>query len=107
MRTITRDELKQNIDKREDFALVKVLSQDAFREFHLPGAIHVPLDDNFEERIQKSVPKDKPVVVYCKNIDCQASPTAAKKMDQLGYRNVSDYEAGKMDWKQAGMPIES
>ena len=37
---------------------------------------------------------------------CTASPKAAQKMDELGYQQVYDYEAGKMDRKEAGLPVE-
>lgn len=81
--------------------------QELFAKFHLPGAINVPLGDDFEERIQKAVPhRDREVVVYCYDDDCDASPKAAKKMEKLGYTKVLDYEGGKMDWKSAGLPVQ-
>jgi rhodanese-related sulfurtransferase len=46
------------------------------------------------------------VIVYCHDEDCDASPKAARRMDALGYQRVYDYEAGKVDWKQAGLPVE-
>jgi rhodanese-related sulfurtransferase len=51
--------------------------------------------------------EDRDVIVYCKDADCDASPKAAKRMEQLGYRNVFDYAAGKEDWKIADLPEES
>lgn len=35
-----------------------------------------------------------------------ASPKAAQKMDELGYQQVYDYQTGKMDRKEAGLPVE-
>jgi rhodanese-related sulfurtransferase len=46
------------------------------------------------------------VVVYCSDTKCQASTKASRQMDALGYRNVYEYDAGKLDWKEAGLPIE-
>jgi rhodanese-related sulfurtransferase len=107
MQKIDRDTLEQWLDEERDVILVEVLAPDKYREFHLPGAINVPLADDFEERIQEAVPdEDQPVVVYCYDQACTASPQAAQKMDELGYREVYDYEAGKMDWKQAGLPVD-
>ena len=107
MQKIDRDTLEQWLDEERDVTLVEVLAPDQYREFHLPGAINVPLSDDFEQRIQEAVPdQDQPIVVYCYNQACTASPTAAHKMDELGYRKVYDYEAGKMDWKEAGLPVE-
>lgn len=107
MKTTTRDQLKKMMDEQQDFALVDVLSPESFKDYHLPGAVNVPIGEGFEEKIQQAVPnKSQPVVVYCKDTECTASPTAAKKMDELGYQEVLDYEAGKVDWKQAGLPTE-
>jgi rhodanese-related sulfurtransferase len=50
--------------------------------------------------------KDRPVVVYCHDSNCHGSPEAAKRMEQCGYRQAYDYEAGKVDWKAAGLPVE-
>jgi rhodanese-related sulfurtransferase len=109
MQPITRTELKHKLDEGQDLALVEVLKPPAFAKFHLPGAINVPVDaDDFEEQVEAAVPdKNKPIVVYCQNADCQASPKAARRLDELGYETVLDYEAGKVDWRDAGLPIES
>lgn len=108
MQPIAKEELKQRLQREEPITFVEVLSQASFKEFHLPQAMNVPLGEDFEERIQQAIPdKHREVVVYCQNTECPASSTAAKKMDQLGYRHVYDYEAGKEDWKAAGLPIET
>jgi rhodanese-related sulfurtransferase len=108
METITRDELKKGMDQNGDFTLVDVLPEKSYRKFHLPGAINVPVGEGFDEAIQEAVPdKSRPVVVYCKDSDCPASPKAARRMEDLGYEKVYDYEAGKEDWKAAGLPVES
>ena len=107
MKTIDRNQLKQKLESN-GVALVEVLAPDAYREFHLPHAINVPLGEQFETDIQQAVPdKTQPVVVYCQDEQCNASPKAAKKMEDLGYKNVFDYEAGKVDWKAAGLPVET
>ena len=106
MKTINRKQLQEKLEGN-GVALVEVLAPDAYREFHLPHAINVPLGEAFGRNIQQAVPdKNQPVVVYCHDQKCDASPTAARKMDELGYTNVFDYEAGKMDWKEAGLPVE-
>lgn len=106
MQTISRDELKQWIDN-DGPVLVEVLGEPVFRKFHLPGAINVPVGEGFDEKIRQAVPeKDTPVVVYCLDAACQASPKAARRMEELGYTRVYDYAAGKEDWKAAGLPTE-
>ena len=108
MNTITRDELKTLLDENENTTLVETLPEKSYRDFHLPGAINVPLGEDFDEEIQKAVPDtEQRVVVYCQDKACDASPKAGSRMEQLGYKNVLDYEAGKMDWKNAGLPVVS
>jgi len=106
-KTITRDELKSMMDSGEDFELIETLSEKYYRKFHLPGAKNVPPGDEFDEQIRKAAPdKAKTAVVYCMDQECDASPKSAKRMEELGYQDVRDYEQGKMDWKEAGLPVE-
>lgn len=107
MITIDRDQTKKMMDEKA-VTVIEVLDQQYYDKFHLPGALNVPLSGDFDGKIQKAVPdKNEPVVVYCMDEECDASPKAAKRMDELGYERVYDYEAGKMDWKEAGLPVET
>ncbi len=45
METITREELKEKIDRGDDFVLVDTLGEDYYRQSHLPGAINLPLEE--------------------------------------------------------------
>ena len=106
MESLSRSEVREKL-KDQNVAVVEVLSPDTFEQFHLPNAINVPLDDEFDQKIQQAVPdKVRPVVVYCYDTECQASAKAAERMDALGYKSVFDYEAGKVDWREAGLPVE-
>lgn len=105
---ITTRDLKAKIDSREDFVLAEVLGPETFAEFHLPGAVNVPVDDTFEENIQKAVPdKSKTVVVYCRDIECHASAKASHRMERLGYTDILEYHEGKDGWKAKGYPVET
>lgn len=107
METIAREQLQRRLENG-DVTLVEVLGEEMYKKFHLPGAINVPLGDDFADRFARAVPnKEAPIVVYCMDAACDASPTAAKRLDELGYQHVYDYQAGKMDWKDAGLPVES
>ena len=68
-KTISRDELKQKIDRKDDFILVETLPAAAYHHAHLPGAINLP-PDQLEALTPKLLPdKNASIVVYC------ASPT--------------------------------
>jgi rhodanese-related sulfurtransferase len=63
--TISRDELKQKIDRRDKFTLVETLAPDFFRQGHLPGAVNLP-PDKVKELAPKVLPdKNADIVVYC------------------------------------------
>lgn len=105
--TITRDRLKRALDEGRDLTIVESLSPQSYEQAHLPGAINVP-----KERVRELAPrllpdKDAEIVVYCANTECQSSLQTAQALEGLGYTNVKDYEAGKADWIEAGLPVES
>ena len=69
MNTISRDELRQKIDRKDDFHLVETLPKIAYEHAHLPGAINLP-SDKVKDLAPTLLPdKNADIVVYC------ASPT--------------------------------
>jgi rhodanese-related sulfurtransferase len=108
MQTISRDQLDRELHAAAHPVLVEVLAPRDFHEFHLPGAINVPIGPTFPERIQRAIPdKHQRVVVYCRDCTCHASSSAAVAMEQLGYTDVARYEGGKDEWKRAGLATEA
>lgn len=106
MQTIDRQDLRQLMARQPRLNLLEVLDSEHYDEGHLPGAICLPLADNFETKAEQVVPnQSKTVVVYCQNADCDASPIAAKRLEAMGYENVYDYEGGKDDWVEAGLDL--
>jgi rhodanese-related sulfurtransferase len=104
---ISREELKKKMDAGESFYLVETLPKETFDHAHLPGAVNLP-PDRLTELAPKLLPdKTAEIVVYCSTPDCHISETAARKLEALGYVNVRDYKGGKLDWIDAGLPIES
>ena len=85
-RSITRKELKDKIADNDDFILIEVLKPEHYRKMHLPGAINIPIDEGlFEENVEKLVPnKEKTVVLYCWDRECNLSSRAAQKMENMG-----------------------
>jgi len=63
--TISRDELKMKIDRRETFVLVETLPVTAYQHAHLPGAINLP-PDHVKQLAPTLLPdKTAEIVVYC------------------------------------------
>lgn len=107
VRNISREELKGKLDRGEELVLVETLGPAYYEDAHLPGALNIPHTE-VEELAPRLLPDKKAqVVVYCSNRACQNSPQAARKLDALGYQSVYDYEEGKQDWIEAGLPTES
>ncbi|HAF30897.1 MAG TPA: rhodanese-like domain-containing protein [Bacteroidales bacterium] len=104
MKSIRLDELKKKLEKN-NVKLIEVLEEDAYNKEHIKGAINIPLE-RIATEAKDRFNKDDEIVVYCSNFDCSASPTAAKKLKSIGFKNVYDYEAGKKEWKEAGLPME-
>ena len=105
---ITTKDLKAKIDAKEDFVLLEVLGPETFAEFHIPGAINVPVDDTFEENVVKKAPdKNKLVVVYCRDIECHASAKASRRLEALGYTMILEFHNGKEGWRSQGLPVAS
>jgi len=101
MKAISRDDLKtMNEAEHEDFVLINVLPREKFRKQHIRTSINVPVDnDDFVRNVEAVAgDKDRKIVVYCANFDCDASPTAGKQLEDAGFTEVFDYEGGTEDW---------
>lgn len=106
IKQIDRDTLNRKLAGANPPVLAEALPEMYFRDWHLPGARHLPHDE--VARLAASVLPDKSaeVVVYCANRSCQNSHVAAAKLVQLGYENVAVYAGGKQDWSEAGLAVE-
>ena len=101
---ITPQQLREMYENDEDFVLLDVLAEKYFRKQHIPGALNIQVAD-IKEVVPKIVRKDRTIVVYCYDIDCGASPQAAKILEQLGYENILDLEEGIVAYKEAGYSV--
>jgi rhodanese-related sulfurtransferase len=103
---IGRDDLLARMEAGE-VVLVDALAPLSYAAAHLPGAINIP-----PERVEALAPRRIPsvdtlVVVYCAGRDCDSSVVVARRLVELGYRNVAHYAGGKEDWRSAGLPLET
>jgi len=69
VQSISRDQLKQKIDRKDRFFLVETLPRVAYHHAHLPGAINLPPDEINELAPTLFPERNAEIVVYC------ASPT--------------------------------
>jgi rhodanese-related sulfurtransferase len=101
--TLDLDGLRALLDRGAQ--LVEVLPHEEYDWGHLPGALHIPLKQLAQESTSL-LDKRRPVAVYCWDALCDMSPRAACRLATLGFTEVYDYVAGKVDWIAHGLALE-
>jgi rhodanese-related sulfurtransferase len=106
MKLIDRDTVQRKLQSSSAPTLVEALPEKYWRDWHLPGAKHLP-HDRVRKLASVLLPdRSAEIVVYCASATCQNSHIAARVLEQLGYGNVAVYAGGKQDWQEAGLPVE-
>jgi rhodanese-related sulfurtransferase len=109
MKTVTTEDLKALKDQNGELTLVNTLAAEAFQKTKIPGAINIPLESNdFVARVEQAAGgKHKPVVVYCASKQCDSSEKAARKLESVGFTDVSRYTDGAAAWQQEPEEVAS
>lgn len=102
MNLIEKEELKEKIDRGDDFKLVMTLNEWAFKAQHIPGSINI----HSPAGIEKLLSKDDEIVVYCTSPTCIASIASYGALKSAGFSNIRRYAGGLEDWEAAGYPLE-
>ena len=65
IKTISRQELRDKIDRGDRFELVETLPETTYQHVHLPGAVNLP-PDKIRDLAPSLLPdKSAEIVVYC------------------------------------------
>ena len=102
MNLISREELKQKLDRGDKFKLVNALGEWAFNAKHIPGSINISKIEDAKKRLN---PGDE-IIIHCSNTSCIASIIGYQLLTNMGYKNVRRYAGGIEDWQNAGYPLE-
>ena len=102
MNLISREELKEKLDRGDDFRLAMVLGEWAFRAKRIPGSLNITAPQAARDMLD---PGDE-IVVYCSDEGCAASKYALMLLEGAGYSQVRRYAGGIADWEEAGYPLE-
>jgi rhodanese-related sulfurtransferase len=102
MSTITREELKQKLDRGGDFKLINCLEDWMFRAKRIPGSIHF---ESLKHALNTLDPEEE-TIVYCSNSGCTASVLVYQQLLDHGFQNLKHYAGGIADWEDAGYPLE-
>jgi DNA-binding transcriptional ArsR family regulator len=100
---VDTDELLRRL-ARGDVVILDVRPGAEFAAGHLPGAIHIPLEE-LAERIGE-LPRDHEVVAYCRGQYCvrpRRRPTAQRRRT----RSQPGHPDGVLEWRLAGVLIEA
>ena len=66
METITREELKEKMDRGDEFVLVETLPESRYRSSHLPGAVNL---EDMDEVPNLLPDKSAEIITYCSNFN--------------------------------------
>jgi rhodanese-related sulfurtransferase len=89
------------MDGKEKHTLVDVRTAEEYRSGYIPGAINISVQE-LNGKLNK-IPKDKPVVVYCRSGNRSAH--AAQALVAAGYTDIYDL-GGLFEWTRQGLPIK-
>lgn len=92
-------------DDRAHFTLVDVRPREAWDAGHLPGAIHLPRG-KVRLRAEQTIPRDRPVVVYCWGPGCNGATKAAYELAKQGYE-VREMLGGFEYWVREGFAYDT
>jgi rhodanese-related sulfurtransferase len=93
MKEITVQELKQKIDRGEDFQLIDVRETFEYEMSNLNGEL-IPLGGIVIEA--DKIAKDKPVIVHCRS--GARSAAAIMQLESMGYTNLYNLKGGIVAW---------
>ncbi len=107
MKTLDAQTLRTMMSQSDEPLVINVLPSDAFAEEHIPDSHNVPVGlDNFAEQVERLAgDKSRTIVVYCASKQCDASPTAARKLEEAGFTDISDFEGGMKEWTDKGFVV--
>ena len=92
---ISQEEAKKMMEADDGHVIVDVRRADEYASGHIPGAILVPNESIGTEKPAELPDLDQIILVYCRSGNRSAQ--AAKKLADLGYKNVYDF-GGIMSW---------
>jgi rhodanese-related sulfurtransferase len=103
VREVSVDDVKQKLDRNEQFLLVDVREDSEWQNDHLPRAIHLGkgvIERDIEQRIPDP---NAPIVLYCGG--GFRSALAADNLGRMGYTNVLSMDGGIREWREKGYPL--
>lgn len=94
--TITATQLKEKMDRGDDFYLVDVREPNEYEIVSIPGATLIPKGEILSGAALSDLPQNKPIVLHCKSGARSAEALAALK--QAGFSDATHVAGGVLAW---------
>lgn len=95
-------ELKEKLDRGDDFKLVMTLGEWEYRTSHIPGSLRI---STVEEALG-GLRHHEEIILYDSGPPCNASRMASRMLKARGYTRVRRHAGGLQEWESAGYPLE-
>jgi len=99
---IGAQELKEKLDRGDDFKLVMVLGEWEYSAKHIPGSVRV---STIGEGLETLDYEDE-IVLYDTGPPCPASRMACRFLKAHGYERVRRFSGGLVEWESIGYALE-
>ena len=99
---MSRDEIL-DLAKRGEVVVLDVRPETEYAAGHLPYAQSMPLAE-VQKRLA-DLPRDKPVVAYCRGPFCLMAKEAVELLNKEGFKAIR-LEDGVAEWRAHGLPVE-
>jgi adenylyltransferase/sulfurtransferase len=94
--TISVAELKEKIDKKEDFLLIDVREPSEFEIVRIPGSVLIPKQGFLDGSALAGLPQDKPIILHCKSGVRSAECLTILK--SAGFTDAKHVQGGVVAW---------
>lgn len=91
-----------DIKDRDDVVVIDVREQWEYDEAHIPGVLHLPMND-IPGKLDE-IPTDKSVVLTCRSGN--RSNQVTQYLQENGFENVHNMLGGIVAWQDAGLEVE-
>jgi rhodanese-related sulfurtransferase len=87
----------KQLDAMKGITLLDVSTSKEYQQGHIPGSLHIPLEEIGSRA--KKLKKDKDIIVYCRSGN--RSIWAIKRLMGMGFKNLSNLRGGYNAWKKS------
>jgi len=94
--TISVTELKEKIDKKDDFLLIDVREPSEFEIVRIPGSVLIPKQGFLDGSALAGLPQNKPIILHCKSGVRSAECLAILK--NAGFADATHVQGGVIAW---------